>query len=166
MDVKTNKEYTAMLHEIEGVEREIRAREDQILAEMERAETLTAEVKREEEAFKAADEAATGRAAASTGRGGRSSSRRRRRASPAERDEVAPAHARRTLLDLFQRVAQLRGIGRGRGQGRDVLAVPPEAAAADVRGPEAQRRDRSSARSATASSTTSRPSPVVVPQQM
>jgi len=44
MDVKTNKEYTAMLHEIEGVERDIRAREDQILAEMERAETLMAEV--------------------------------------------------------------------------------------------------------------------------
>ena len=39
MEVKTNKEYTAMLHEIEGVEREIRAREDQVLAEMERAET-------------------------------------------------------------------------------------------------------------------------------
>ena len=56
MDVKTNKEYTAMLHEIEGVEREIRGREDQILAEMERAETLAAEVKREEAVFKAAEE--------------------------------------------------------------------------------------------------------------
>ncbi len=31
MDVKTNKEYTAMLHEIESVEREIRGREDLIL---------------------------------------------------------------------------------------------------------------------------------------
>ena len=31
MEVKTNREYTAMLHEIEGVEREIREREDQIL---------------------------------------------------------------------------------------------------------------------------------------
>src|SRR5207245_9226933 len=30
MEVKTNKEYTAMLHEIEAVERDIRAREDQI----------------------------------------------------------------------------------------------------------------------------------------
>ena len=52
MDVKTNKEYTAMLHEIEGVERDIRAREDQILAEMERAEGLAAEVKAEEAEFK------------------------------------------------------------------------------------------------------------------
>ena len=42
MDVKTNKEYTAMLHEIEAVEREIRSREDQILAEMEQAEALAA----------------------------------------------------------------------------------------------------------------------------
>src|SRR5512140_713722 len=40
MEVKTNKEYTAMLHEIENVEREIRAREDQVLEEMEKAEGL------------------------------------------------------------------------------------------------------------------------------
>ena len=56
MDVKTNKEYTAMLHEIENVEREIKACEDQILLEMERAETLGAEVKREEVLFKSAEE--------------------------------------------------------------------------------------------------------------
>jgi predicted nucleic acid-binding Zn-ribbon protein len=52
MEVKTNKEYTAMLHEIENVEREIRGIEDQILVEMEKAETLAGEVKREEAAFK------------------------------------------------------------------------------------------------------------------
>ena len=52
MEVKTNKEYTAMLHEIEGVEREIRSREDQILAEMESAETLAADLKAEEEVFR------------------------------------------------------------------------------------------------------------------
>lgn len=56
MEVKTNKEYTAMLHEIESVEREIKAREDQILIEMERAETLSAEIKGEEGVFKAAEE--------------------------------------------------------------------------------------------------------------
>src|SRR5688572_18282205 len=33
MEVKTNKEYTAMLHEIETVEKEIRAREDVVLQE-------------------------------------------------------------------------------------------------------------------------------------
>src|SRR3990172_9084700 len=56
MEVKTNKEYTAMLHEIESVEREIRTREDQILEEMEKSEALTAEVKREEGALKIAEE--------------------------------------------------------------------------------------------------------------
>src|SRR3954469_18781847 len=56
MDVKTNKEYTAMLHEIESVERDIRGLEDQILVEMERAETLTADAKREEGLFKQAEE--------------------------------------------------------------------------------------------------------------
>jgi predicted nucleic acid-binding Zn-ribbon protein len=55
MDVKTNKEYTAVLHEIEAVEREIRGREDLILAEMETAESLTVEVKREEEVFRSAE---------------------------------------------------------------------------------------------------------------
>ncbi len=57
MEVKTNKEYTAALHEIEGVEREIRAREDQVLEEMERAEGLTQDVKREEMAFKLVEQA-------------------------------------------------------------------------------------------------------------
>jgi len=56
MDVKTNKEYTAMLHEIEAVERDIRGIEDQILVEMEKAESLTGEVKKEEIAFKAREE--------------------------------------------------------------------------------------------------------------
>src|SRR5258708_26959762 len=56
MEVKTNKEYTAVLHEIENVEREIRALEDQILLEMERAESLAAELKREEGLFQAAQE--------------------------------------------------------------------------------------------------------------
>src|SRR5688500_12228221 len=46
MEVKTNKEYTAMLHEIENVEREIRSIEDQILVEMEKAETVAVDVKR------------------------------------------------------------------------------------------------------------------------
>ena len=108
MDVKTNKEYTAMLHEIEGVEREIRAREDLILAEMESAETLTAEVKREEQAFKAADDEAKARA--------REMDEEERRLAAeaeklsAERDAVA-AEVPTPLLELFQRVARVRGTG-------------------------------------------------------
>src|SRR4030042_2026960 len=63
MEVKTNKEYTAMLHEIEGVEREIRAREDQALEEMEKTEALTQDVKREEAAFKLVEQAGKAEAA-------------------------------------------------------------------------------------------------------
>ena len=51
-EVKTNKEYTALLHEIENVEREIRSREDQILEAMEKVEGGQAKVKAEEASFK------------------------------------------------------------------------------------------------------------------
>jgi hypothetical protein len=107
MEVKTNKEYTAMLHEIEGVEREIRAREDLVLAEMEKAEALAAEVKREEQEFKAADELARAR--------GREMDEEERRLSAeagrlaAERDKVA-AEVPASMLELFQRVARVRGV--------------------------------------------------------
>lgn len=107
MEVKTNKEYTAMLHEIEGVEREIRAREDLVLGEMEKAEGLTAEVKREEQAFRRAEEDARARAReldeeerGLRDRSGRLGSDRDRIASSLEPDTLA----------LFQRVARLRGV--------------------------------------------------------
>jgi predicted nucleic acid-binding Zn-ribbon protein len=45
MTVKTNKEYTAMLHEIKMAEDEIRAEEDRVLEIMEKMETLEAELK-------------------------------------------------------------------------------------------------------------------------
>jgi len=107
MEVKTNKEYTAMLHEIEGVEREVRAREDQILAEMEKAESLGADVKREEAAFKEieATHHTEGRALDERGEALRQEAAR----VAAERDAVAatiPAEFR----ELFQRVAKLRGV--------------------------------------------------------
>jgi hypothetical protein len=108
MDVKTNKEYTALLHEIEGVEREIKAREDVILEEMEKAEGLAASVKREEADFKAVEaeatksqaelDAATSRLLASAGR------------LSTERDAVAasvPEQAR----ELYTRVVKQRGSG-------------------------------------------------------
>ena len=108
MEVKTNKEYTAMLHEIEGVEREIRALEDQILAEMERAESLSAEVKREEAAFREAElrhasetRSLDARTAALTEEALRLT---------ASRDAVA-ALVPEAALELFRRVARLRGAG-------------------------------------------------------
>ncbi len=51
-DVKTNKEYTALLHEIEAVDREIRSREDEILEAMEKVEVGQAAVRKEEASFK------------------------------------------------------------------------------------------------------------------
>lgn len=54
-DVKTNKEYTALLHEIENVEREIRSREDLILEAMEEVEGGQARVRTEESSFKAVE---------------------------------------------------------------------------------------------------------------
>jgi predicted nucleic acid-binding Zn-ribbon protein len=106
MDVKTNKEYSAMLHEIEGVEREIRSREDRILEEMERAEGLADEVKREETAFK---EVETRHQAEVRSLDERASVlARERESSAAERDAVA-ATLSEEALTLFQRVARLRG---------------------------------------------------------
>lgn len=107
MDVKTNKEYTAMLHEIETVEREIRAREDQILHEMERAEALALDMKREEEAFKKAEarQREEGQALEARGRALAAEAAR----FNAERDAVA-AKVPEDLRELFQRVARLRGI--------------------------------------------------------
>jgi predicted nucleic acid-binding Zn-ribbon protein len=105
-EVKTNKEYTALLHERETVEREIRAREDQILLEMERAETLQADVKREEGLFKSAEERHRGDAKALEERGraleGELQKLRR------EREELAKGLADE-LLARYARVARLRG---------------------------------------------------------
>jgi predicted nucleic acid-binding Zn-ribbon protein len=106
MEVKTNKEYTAVLHEIENVEREIRALEDKILLEMERAESLAAELKREEGLFKAAEEegrvearSLEARARDLEGQAGKLGG---------ERDAIA-ATIPPDPLDLFQRVARRRG---------------------------------------------------------
>lgn len=97
-----------MLHEIEGVEREIRGREDQILGEMEKAETLTAEVKREETAFKSHQERLKTDGAALDAR------KRALEADvakiTAERDAAA-ATVPEDTLELFHRVARLRGSG-------------------------------------------------------
>jgi predicted nucleic acid-binding Zn-ribbon protein len=110
MEVKTNKEYTAMLHEIEAVEREIRAREDQILAEMERAEGLTAEVRREEALYKGIEEEGRGEGKALETRAAELQAQAKRLSE--ERDQAArsvPGEA----MELFRRVAKLRGVAVG-----------------------------------------------------
>lgn len=52
MAVKTNKEYTAMLHEIQSAESQIRAAEDGILEIMEKTESMEAILAREEKELK------------------------------------------------------------------------------------------------------------------
>jgi len=108
MEVKTNKEYTAMLHEIETVERTIRSREDTILEEMERDESLTGEVASEEKGFHAVEEASRGEATELDARGARLQDERKRMA--AEREKVAGTIPERPL-ELYERVAHLRGTG-------------------------------------------------------
>ena len=108
MEVKTNKEYTAMLHEIETVEREIRSREDQVLEEMERAESLTAEVEREQADFVVVEAEARRESAELDARGAKLQDELERRR--AEREKVAGTIPE-TPLGLYERVARLRGTG-------------------------------------------------------
>lgn len=57
MTVKTNKEYTAMLHEIQAAEEKIRSEEDRILDNMEQTEDMEGSLKKaEEEMLKRSDE--------------------------------------------------------------------------------------------------------------
>jgi predicted nucleic acid-binding Zn-ribbon protein len=108
MEVKTNKEYTAMLHEIEGVEREIKAREDLILEEMEKGEGLAAAVKREETDFKAVEaDAKRAKADLDTATARLEASAARLRG---ERDGVA-ASVPEDARELYARVAKQRGSG-------------------------------------------------------
>jgi uncharacterized protein len=108
MEVKTNKEYTAMLHEIEGVEREIKAKEDLILEEMEKAETLGATVKREEADFKAVEtEARREQGELDAQLAKLQASAERLRAERAEAVAAVPEDAR----ELYARIAKQRGSG-------------------------------------------------------
>jgi uncharacterized protein len=105
-DVKTNKEYSALLHEIENVDREIRSREDNILDAMEKVEGGQAKVKTEETAFKGVE-----------------SSRREEikviegqiRTAQAKRDEIAALRQKKVdalkpeLLAEYSRIVKARG---------------------------------------------------------
>jgi predicted nucleic acid-binding Zn-ribbon protein len=55
LEVKTNREYTAMLHEIETAQNDIRTREDRILEIMMESDELNAAVKKSETELKAAE---------------------------------------------------------------------------------------------------------------
>jgi predicted nucleic acid-binding Zn-ribbon protein len=106
MDVKTNKEYTAMLHEIENVEREIRGIEDQILVEMERAEALALDVKREEAEFKGVEDRHKSETRTLDERSGALGAEAEKLKT--ERDRVA-ATVSEDMLARFERIAKKRG---------------------------------------------------------
>ena len=55
LEVKTNREYTAMLHEIETAQNDIRTREDRILEIMMETDELNAAIKKSEAELKAAE---------------------------------------------------------------------------------------------------------------
>ena len=56
LDVKTNREYTAMLHEIETAQNDIRTREDRILEIMMETDELNAAIKKSEAELKTAEQ--------------------------------------------------------------------------------------------------------------
>ena len=108
MEVKTNKEYTAVLHEIEGVERDIKAREDVILEEMEKAETLAQDVRREEADFKALEVEAKKEKAELDARAATLGTEAQKLTG--ERDAVA-ASVPEEAIALYARIARQRGTG-------------------------------------------------------
>jgi uncharacterized protein len=55
LEVRTNREYTAMLHEIEAAQNDIRAREDRILESMLETDELNAGIKKSEAELKTAE---------------------------------------------------------------------------------------------------------------
>jgi len=113
MEVKTNKEYTAVLHEIEGVERDIKAREDVILEEMEKAEALGQDVRREEADFKTVEADAKKENADLDARTATLGAEAQRLGK--ERDEVAASVPEESLA-LYRRVAKQRGSGVAEAQ--------------------------------------------------
>ena len=119
MEVKTNKEYTAMLHEIETVERQIREREDEILAEMEKAETLQGELKREEAAFKEVETRQRTETRALDEQAKMLGTDQAR--LQAERDAIAKTVSE-DALELFGRVSRLRGTGLAEARDEMCLA--------------------------------------------
>jgi predicted nucleic acid-binding Zn-ribbon protein len=106
--VKTNKEYTAMLHEIEGVEKDIRGKEDVVLQEMEAAESLQGTVKREEQEFKRIEE--KHRSVAATLDAEQREISTQVDHLRAERDTVVAALTSEAR-ELYERVAKKRGTG-------------------------------------------------------
>ena len=116
-----------MLHEIEGVERDIRAREDLILEEMEKAEALARAVQREEARLQGRRAGGQGRAREPRRRARRSCMARRRPPARRPRRCCSPRSPRtpRELLPAGRPAARHRRRG---GAGRPCQTCHDEAA--------------------------------------
>lgn len=105
LEVKTNREYTAMLHEIDAAQNDIRAREDRILEVMMEADELNAGIKKSEAELKAAEkEIAAERAVLETEQAGMQAEIAR---TTAEREKLV-ADIDRHVLAIFETTAKGR----------------------------------------------------------
>ena len=105
MEVKTNKEYQAMQHEIAAAEQVVREHEDRLLDRMEEQETLADELKAAEAALKAAQGEIASERKAIEGERGELDNKLEQQT--AERIALA-ARISRPALALFEQLAQHR----------------------------------------------------------
>ncbi len=105
LEVKTNREYTAMLHEIEAAQNDIRVREDRILEIMVESDELTAALKTAEADLKAAEKEISAERAALETEMSRLQTEIDR--AGAERQTLA-AEIDRGALSTFEQVAKSR----------------------------------------------------------
>jgi predicted nucleic acid-binding Zn-ribbon protein len=105
LEVKTNREYTAMLHEIEAAQNDIRVREDRILEIMMEADELTASLKKNEAELKIAEKDIAAERTALDAEMAQLRSDIERAA--AERQKLA-AEIDRSVLGVFEQVAKSR----------------------------------------------------------
>ena len=140
MEVKTNKEYQAMQHEIAAAEQGVREHEDRLLDRMEEQETLAAELKASDAALKSEQAEVAGEKKSIEAERGElerkleQTDRRPRR--PRRSRSPGPPRALRATRETPQRRRALRGAGRR------LHAVPrPPASAGLQRGPPERRAD-------------------------
>jgi predicted nucleic acid-binding Zn-ribbon protein len=105
LEVKTNREYQAMLHEIEAAQNDIRTREDRILEIMMESDELSATVKKSEAELKTAEKeiAAERQRLDQT----MTALRAELEKTAAERQQLA-VEIDRTVLSTFEQVAKIR----------------------------------------------------------
>jgi len=105
LEVKTNREYTAMLHEIETAQNDIRTREDRILEVMMESDELSAAIKKNEAELKAVEkEIAAERATMATEMAGLQGEIDK---TTAEREKLV-ADIDRHVLSIFETTAKGR----------------------------------------------------------